>query len=688
MVFKFYNSGICFSEILVEGKKASHKILNVFNGKWEEKKSDDDLSLYYPIDIKRVTDRINDALKFDFSNNEDAFEIKGEKYLLQDSYGDTRIYAHRNIQMPLVIIVHDNEFIGIIETERTGCSVIVKSGYENQTPIKIWKTLNASSRLNLIKAPENVKIPMRDGTLLNGFVWLPDSDDEKYSTILLRTPYGSKNYWTWLRKYVMRGYALLIQDVRGREESEGDWIPFYYERNDGSDTLDYIASQTWSNGRVGMIGGSYSGAVQWAADTSGNPHLKAIVSLVTAGSPFGDIPRKGGAILSGSMAWAFAMADIKMKRDNMIRDDWDELLASLPIKDIPMKGLGKNVKFINEWMCHENYDSFWENADWTNNPISNDTPALIVSGWYDDDGTGSKEAWKLCKRQDRSNRKMILGPWLHNTNSTRDINGIDFGNRAIRYDLDKIYLDWFDRYLEDKDNGIESMDSVQYYLCGENGWQTSGDWPPEHSKNKFLFMSGNGECSFDCCMENHLEKYIYDPKDPTPFLIDVSSNECNVPANYSRVEKRSDVLTFTSQILEEELVISGELKGRLYASSSCKDTDWLIRLTEVIDDETSIRISDGILRARYRDGFSKNSFMEAEKIYKFDIDMFSAAHRFSKGSKIRLSVMSGAKNLVFPNQNTGNNPAHDTKMLVAEQSIYCGKDYPSGIYIPIININE
>ncbi len=688
MQFKFYNSGIFTALIEFRENEVFHDFLDVFSGEWSGMTKVKSPEKIYPVEMGRIFSKIQTSIEFDFKKIADEFMLDGDQYILQNNQENVKIFAHRGVPKPIDIVLFKNEFIGIVETERTGCTVIVKDGFEHLTPVKLWKELNASKELNKVKPCDRKMVSMRDGIKLCTYTWLPEVSGKKFSTVLIRTPYGSQdgfiNYFLWLRKYVMRGFALVIQDVRGREESEGEWMPFYHERDDGFDTLEYIANQEWSDGKVGMIGASYSGGIQWAADSSGNEHLKAMISMVASGSPFGDIPRRGGAIFSGTMAWAFAMAERKMNPQNMIRDDWDQLIRHLPIKDIPLKGLGKEVPFISMWMAHEDNDEFWKETDWFSYANETNTPALIVSGWYDDNGMGSSEAWELCKKQNRKHTKMILGPWLHQINMTREINGIDFGNDATRYDMDRIYFDWFDKYLNDKENDIEKMPKVQYFLNGVNEWQSADTWPLKEEESTKLYLTEGSNAVFDNPCDSGSDSYEFNPLDPTPFLIDISANELNIPANYSEVESRKDVISYTTGTLDDDLIISGDLSAQIFAASSCRDTDWIVRVTEVLDEHTSIRISDGLIRAKYREGYDQKKLLVPDEVYEYNIKMYKIAHRFKKGSRIRVSIMSGAKNLIFPNLNTGNDPARETDYLIAKQSVHYGEQYPSHVCLPVI----
>ncbi|RAL24217.1 CocE/NonD family hydrolase [Thermoflavimicrobium daqui] len=700
--FSYYKNGIHLADIRITSQEIYHRKKSIETNEWSSYES---LPSDHGYDM--VTSdfrfRLAELNQMNWTNEEEVKVSWGDRYqryLRMDGKveGEEQvawIWALQEVKFPTDLIISDNEVIGWIYNGNPN-SVLVKKGYEDLTILKQWNDPHLSKPLYGIKYLGRQDVITRDGIKLATDVYLPSGlpDGEKVPTILVRTPYGRQADAPKRLSFVQRGYALVIQDTRGREDSEGEWIPLIYEMEDGDDTLNWIATQPWSNGKVGMIGGSYLGFVQWAAAASGNPHLKAIVSQVTAGTPFVDFPRPEGAISSGMLAWSFMMAERKKNDDAMKRDDWDEVLKTRPLKDIPLKALGKELKFWNEWMNHSDYDAFWEKANWAKRGNQINVPSLLISGWYDDDGMGTSEAWEMNRENNREHTRMILGPWYHSFNTTRQIHQIPFGNQAIRYDLNQLELRWFDHFLKDIPNDVEKEARVEYYMVGENEWKTSEDWPPPdvvytpfylHSKGNANTSQGDGSVDSIFPQQEKSDTYRFDPEDPTPFLIDMSENECRVPENYRDVELRQDVLVYTSEPLQEDITIAGDIYAVLYAASSAKDTDWLVRLTDVDEEGNSICLSDGLVRARYRNSVEKPELLKPGKVEKYEIRMTKIANVFKKGHRIRISVTSGAKNSIFPNHNTGNNPMTDTEMVVATQTIYHDEKYPSHVRLPILN---
>ncbi|WP_281869731.1 CocE/NonD family hydrolase [Brevibacillus parabrevis] len=709
-VFGYYQSGVHIADLLLGKERVWHRPTD-----WEsEEKAERSFELLaedkavYELPVYELSRRLGEWNALDWSAVEEMHPPGGGCYQRHERVEGTLsgeqehkqawVWALRGGAMPIDLIVCDNEVIAFVLTGRGDSVVLVQEGWESMTPLVLWQDAQLSAARYGVKHLGRHDVAMRDGIKLATEVWIPAGlqPGERVPTILLRTPYGRMDAIFRRLPFVARGYALVVQDTRGREDSEGEWIPLVHEREDGDDTLNWIAEQPWSDGAVGMLGGSYVGYVQWAAAASGNPHLKAIFSYVTVGTPYIDIPRKGGTILTG-LSWIFMMAE---KRRNVValsRDDWSEVLKVRPIKEIPQKVLGKEIPFWTKWMEHPDGDDFWARSDWKQFADQVKVPAFLVSGWYDDNGMGTSEAWEVVSQNMPEHTRMILGPWYHKANTTREIHHVPFGNNAIRYDLDVTQLRWFDRYLKGIENGVEHEPRVQYYMVGENEWKTSSAWPPAESQPTAFYLSshgqantsaGDGALTLATPGEQPADTYLFDPLDAAPYLLDLSENENCVPENYAEVEKRQDVLVYTSEPLQEAVAIAGEISAVLYAASSARDTDWLVRLSDVDEAGNSIRLSDGIICARYRHSFSEPQLLEPGQIERYEIRMGKIANVFQKGHRIRVAVTSGAENFSFPNPNTGGNLATETETVVATQHIYHDEQHPSHIRLPLLPVNQ
>jgi len=666
-MFKLYSSGIPVGTFDDE----TIGILDVFTNNYircEEDKPDEvfirkyRIAPVYWIDrIEELQNRIDSADMEFVSENGEVFQKNGN------------FWCGRNKMNPVDIITVDGLITGFISASRDIVSILISDGFEDSTPLKNFEKLN--EHLYAVEDKGTFMVEMHDKIRLSTRVFIPRGKNIS-PVILLRTPYGKERYTDNLLPFVQRGYALVLQDTRGREDSEGEWIPSKFEKDDGDATLTWIGESDFCNGDIGMIGSSYSGYVQWAAATSGNPYLKCLVSIVTSGSPFVDLPYKGGCLMSGTLAWAFAMSGRKIDPSRMMREDWDELLSQRPIASIVENGLGEKVSFWDLWCKNDTNNDFWQSQSWYDNSEDmRDIAVMVVSGWYDDDNMGTSEAIDLINEKMFAKYRIILGPWLHQGNNARDINDIPLGINAIRYDLDYQYFNWFEEHLKHKSEG--TVKDVEYYNMGTMEWKKAETWPPEII-NTPLYLDKDLNAS------GEYTEYTFNPDDPAPHIIDVSSNEASPPGDYQEIEKRDDVITFTGNELSEELSVTGDILFDFYASSDCVDTDWVVRINDVFPDGRSVKIAENILRAKFREGFIKPRLLEKDEVYRYEIRMSKIANTFLKGHRIRIMITSGAAGYIFPNPNTGNNPAFELEYRTAHQKIHHSEKFPSRVILPVI----
>lgn len=608
-------------------------------------------------------------------------------------------YYQRNQKFPKDLFFEGNHIYAVLMSGRDFCAVLVREGWENRTILSEWTAVQTGS-IHPVTGPYTYQVLTRDGEQLATDVYLPLTDLETaFPTVLVRTPYGKSRGIELYYRFVQRGYAVVIQDTRGREDSTGEWIPEYYEVEDGDDTLNWIAAQSWSNGKVSMTGGSYLGYVQWAAAASGNPHLKAILSSVCAGSAFVDIPRRGGCFNSGMLAWGFAMSEQHMRPDLMVQENWDAILDIRPLKDIPQKALGHNVPFLSRWLEHKDLDAFWHRSNWKERYQGNPVPALILSGWFDDNGMGTTEALELVQNWPKGTWKAILGPWKHSGNADYDLQGLPMGEDALRYDIDLICFQWLEHFLKDVDNHIEQGSAVEYFTLHDNCWKTAENWPVTAAQPMRFYLTGTHQnsgvgCSEQCGSgilsrtapsENGSDTYYYDPDHPSLHLVDVSENELEVPADYQMEERRCDVLSYSTPILEKPLTVTGEIQVTLFISCDCPDTDFVIRINDVDEEGHSYKLADGVLSAKYRNSFTKPDYLEPGTIYPVKLRSTKISNTFAAGHRMRLTVTSSAKNFIFPNSNTRDAFDSVTKQT-ATITIHRGGSFSSYLDMPVETI--
>lgn len=688
--FTLYCSGIPYAQIDISEEGIYHEQLDITTASYLPRKelTEEDSNFYQELSNMNLLHLYTNWHLYEemLSSMEENIIIESQEHYQKAS---PNLYVQRYVKYPNNIYIDHGKIYAIVVPAREIVAVLVKKGYEEQTILHTWKQMYPVDTLSPVQFLGSFQVETRDHVHLATDVFLPANQKNQLPAILVRTPYGKEEYRSMCYRFVQRGYALVLQDVRGRHDSEGDFLPEHYEVEDGDDTLTWIASQPWSNQKIGMTGGSYLGYVQWAAAASKNPYLKAITSFVCAGSAFMDLPRSGGCLSAGTMAWAFAMSEKTTNMELMKQSNWDELLDIRPLEDIAKRALGHDIYFLNEWLKHKDYDDFWKASNWLERGAGCQVPSLIVSGWFDDDGMGTTEALELTKDYPKGMRKIILGPWQHSGNAHYDIHGFPLGNNALRFDIDCITFQWLDHYLKAIENDIEKGATVEYYTMGENKWKSAEAWPIEAGEEFSLYLDSQaneaaitkkGVLSPSIPVKNANDQYLYDPCHPATHIIDMEENEIQVPENYTEEEKRADYLVYSTPPLSEAITITGDMLVELYVSSSAVDTDFFVRVCDVDEKGISYKLADGHLSARYRDGFTSPVWMEKDEIYQLQIHTSKLSMCFAKGHQIRLTITSSAKNSIFPNSNTKDG-FNSMTTQIAENHIHHGPDYPSRLIL-------
>src|SRR5215813_10458243 len=459
----------------------------------------------------------------------------------------------------------------------------IRSGYEALLVDTTTLHPELSQPTMKTKAEKGVKIKMRDGIELVADIVRP-ADDGKYPAILERTPYGRENFsklageW-WAR----RGYAHIVQDARGRNESGGEWTPLVNERKDGYDTIDWIARQSWSDGKVGMIGGSYGGWVQWAAAVEAHPALKCIVPQVSPPDPFFNFPIDHGVpMLFGSLWWSNFVKDKKVPALPEIPQGLEKL-KTLPLLKVDDEVLGRDIPFFNAWLEKQTPSAF-AGANFMADMDKVKIPVLHISGWWDGDGIGTKLNWARMRTLGNKNQWLIYGPWTHLFNSTSRMGDVDYGPDAI-IDLDSIYLRFFDTWLKHKQVGWDQQPKVRVFVTGINQWRNLDDWPDSRSQEMTLFLSSRGPANGLSSVgelvpaapkTQNPDRYSYDPaavqipKDLKKIkdfgdLLAASSTRVNVPP------KEKGVLIYRTAPMSEPLEIGGPIELDLRFATTARD---------------------------------------------------------------------------------------------------------------------
>lgn len=553
----------------------------------------------------------------------------------------------------------------------------------------------------------NVRVPMRDGVTLSTDIYRPDAGG-RFPAILVRTPYNKataqsvpQSYW-----FAERGYAVIQQDVRGRWDSDGQFYAFKNESDDGFDTDEWIGKQPWFNGKLGTMGGSYVGYTQWAQAVRGSKYLTAMAPTVTTPDIYGNWMYIDGALHYGfAFPWGGISIDGHTAQYNT-GNDWPAMFRHLPVATSDEAAYHRTPHY-RDWVAHPTRDSYWDGISLEKDYEKVGVPALSVDGWYDIFLRGALQADTQVRKQGktpaaRTGKRLMIGPWAHSsggrvalTGAGADPTPIDFGNNAP-VDMNRVYLRWFDYWLKGIDNGVATEPPLKIFVMGENYWRYENEWPLArtrytkyyiHSGGRANSALGDGTLSLEAPKDNSLDTFVYNPENPVPSM---GGNVCcsavpSGPWDQRSVERRDDVLIYTSSVVTEATEVTGPISMTLFAATAAKDTDWTAKLVDVHPDGFAQNIQSGIVRARYRDGAGKAANpVQAGRVYEYKIDLWATSHVFLPGHSIRLEVSSSDFPRFDRNLNTGEDAGAGTRMEIAKQTVYHSAQYPSHVVLPVI----
>ena len=573
-----------------------------------------------------------------------------------------------------------------------------------------------------LKMETNIAVAMRDGVTLYADIYRPDGEG-LYPTILQRTPYDKTNSLTNTMLDPIRaakaGFAVVIQDTRGRHASEGEFYAFRDDIDDGYDTVEWAAAQPWSNGKVGMYGASYVGATQWLAATSRPPHLVTIVPTVTASNYHDGWTYQGGAFELGfNMSWTLlqlTLANFKNvstvqnvpeeRRANLIHDvdNMTEGFSYLPTKDFP--GLDSGLaKYYYDWLAHPDFDEYWKRLSIEEHHSEINVPALHFGGWYDIFLGGTIRNYLGMKKSGanetaRNRQRLIIGPWVHGARGTTMAGQHYFGIMAdaAAIDVDGVHLRWFDHWLNDANNGSVDDAPVRIFVMGDDAWRDEQEWPLAravetkyylHSSGKANSKHGDGSLSTVSPQSEAPDVYLYNPDNPVPTTGGALCCNPYFAANgaydQNAVEERQDVLVYSTPPLEKDTEVTGPVTVTLWASTSTTDTDFTAKLVDVCEAGCARNLTDGIIRARYRDSMSNPTLLEPNRAYCYEIDLWATSNVFKAGHRIRLEVSSSNFPRFDRNTNTGNIIAEDTELRPALQTVFHDVQQASYISLSVV----
>jgi putative CocE/NonD family hydrolase len=556
-----------------------------------------------------------------------------------------------------------------------------------------------------VEVRADAKIPMRDGVELSANIFLPKAQGQ-FPVILMRSPYGKgdEKFGDGLF-YAARGYVYVSQDCRGKGASQGQWEPFANERPDGRDTQEWILDQPWCSGSIATSGGSYVGFTQWICAPGAGEHLKAMFPVVPLVDVYGDAAYVDGALsLALMMGWGSLVALNPGEQAAMFgwrQQDWTKAYRTLPLCEWD-GAIGRKVQYLRDWVAHPHFDDYWAARGVRNRWQDITVPICAVGGWYD---IFSKSVFDHINavrtmsrsRHAREHQHLVMGPWAHGISQDGKVGGLNFGRESL-VNLHEMQTKWFDYWLKDEQTGADKWPAFRIFVMGRNQWRDEQEWPLRrteytpyyfHGEGSANTADGDGKLTATKPSKEPCDEFVYDPNDPVPTAGGCNLTGCPAgPRDQSQVEKRTDVLIFTSDKLKTELEVTGPVNVVLYAASTGKDTDWTAKLVDVHPDGRAFNLCDGIIRARYRDSRDSPGLIRPGEIYRYEIDLWVTSNAFLPGHKIRVEISSSNFPRFNRNLNTGEPFGTGTRLMKATQTIYHDEGHPSHILLPVIPRQE
>ncbi len=556
----------------------------------------------------------------------------------------------------------------------------------------------------------DVPTEMRDGVRLFADVYRPAAPGQ-YPVLLQRTAYskGGQNGSAMMNpiRAASEGFAVVVQDCRGRYSSEGDWTPFFSEIEDGYDTVEWCAAQGWSNGSVGMYGMSYVGATQWLAAISAPPHLRTVFPVMTAADYYDGWIYRGGAVnLAFTWAWTVQflaaphLARLGLPENDRAAEESRLLqaierlrrtLSPWPLADEPLLGRQGLAPYWQEWLSHPARDAYWEHINILAHHDRITVPAFNFGGWYDLFVAGPPRNFsgltqKAATAEARDGQRLLMGPWTHNAPTVTTVGERGFGfNAAVP--LEEIQMRWFHHWLHEQDTGMLDEPPVRIYVMND-GWRDEQEWPLARTQYVDYFprsggransATGDGALSLDPPgAAEPPDVFLYNPLNPAPTVGGGGIYD------QRRAAERTDVLVYATPPLTQAVEVSGEVRLALFASSSAPDTDFHAKLVDVSPDGYAANVTEGILRARYRPGNDGGALLTPDVPEELVIDMLVTSNVFRVGHQIRLEVTSSCFPRFDRNPNTGGDAAHTRETRPAVQHVFHDASRPSRLILPVI----
>ena len=561
-----------------------------------------------------------------------------------------------------------------------------------------------SQTLYQVVVENGVRIKMRDGVPLVADIYRPRSEG-KFPVLLERTPYDRKSESSVAYELSSRGYVVVLQDTRGRYESGGDFYPFRDESQDGFDSVEWAAKLDYADGKVGMFGGSYIGATQMLAAMVRPPHLVAIFPYVTGSDYYDGWTYQNGVLMQWfTSSWTSILAVDTLRRRAVENSRPKEWVATLPVENYPLLTLPAPVSlapYFRDWVEHERSDAYWQRWRISDHYREMKVKGLHAAGWHDLFLKGSIKNYtglhtEASDPDVRAGQRLLIGPWAHTpTSAEGKVGDVVFGRNAV-LDMPGTALQWFDYTLKGLQNDYAGAAPVRIFIMGENVWRDEHEFPLARTRyTKYHLHSArgangpmsDGELSLTAPGTERPDQFEYDPKNPVPTIggrLCCGTAVPPGPFDQRPNESRADVLIFSTPPLERDLEVTGFVSLDLYASTSAVDTDFTALLADVDQSGYARFLTDGVVRARYRDGTERPEEVVPGKVYKYTIDLWATSNLFQKGHRLRLYISSSNFPRFNRNPNTGEPMLGASHMVGARQTIYHDRKYSSALVLPVI----
>jgi hypothetical protein len=561
----------------------------------------------------------------------------------------------------------------------------------------------------------NLPARMRDGVVLRADVWRPKARGP-FPVLLMRTPYennpGGLKHYAHPSWYASHGYVVVSQDCRGRSRSGGEFTPFVNEVADGADTLEWVATLPGTTGKVGMYGASYPGSTQLQAAIGNPTGVTCICPAITNDGFFDGWIYEGGALhLAFASYWSMLLASDTARRRGRLdvmqaieraKAEPGRWYTYMPLREFPPLRNSGATPYFFDWLSHPTHDEYWKATSIAALHHRIRVPGLHIGSWYDIFLGGTLRNYAgintLGGAGARGHQRVLIAPWAHQPIS-RLAGDVDFGESAVSRVVDDLQLRFFDWLLRGEDDGISSEKPVRVFVMGENAWRDEAEWPLAravykhfyfHSDGRAQTFSGDGTLSTMPPAAERYDTYVYDPRSPSASR---GGHSCcwekytpMGPFDQRPAERWTDTLCYTSEPLTDAVEVTGPVSVTLWATTDAVDTDWVARLIDVHPDGTAINLTEGIIRASFRDGLEERRLLERDRVYKYRIDLRSTSNVFGPGHRIRVDVASSS----FPhwdrNPNTGQPPFEATlaDLQIATQTVFHDRARPSHITLPLI----